>query len=199
MAATDILSIDEARTAVGIELDNLSHDDLLYGYVSAISLQLDQRCGPVVIRTVTGELHDGGGSVVFLKHNPVSTVTTVTEYSHTTAQALAAESNTVKTASDYKIDLETGALRRRSSNRDAYFPAGRDNVVVTYAAGRYASTTVVADKWKLAAGICLANIWRREQGAGTKTFGGEGPPGVTFMMPNAAKDLLFGEFIAPLI
>ena len=76
---------------------------------------------------------------------------------------------------------------RRSGKTDYSFPTGRANIVVTYVAGRYSSTLTVDDRFKRAAFITLAHLWRREQGMGTVTFGPDGAPitGATYALPNA--------------
>ena len=68
----------------------------------------------------------------------------------------------------------------------------------TYTAGRFTSTSTVDERFKTAARLCLTNLWRREQGGGTDTFGalpGTVIPG--FWMPNAVLDLLANDIHAP--
>jgi hypothetical protein len=201
MATLDILSGDEAKVACGIGLDDTTADAVLGAYVSACSLALDKLCGPIVNRTFTSETYDGGGFTIFLKKYPLSSVTTVTEYLNTTATVLTAETNASKTTTNYVADLTSGMLTRRASNRDRRFPDGRDNVVVTYVAGRAASTAVVDQRFKVACGLMLSNIWRRERGAGTVTFGPTEFPssGATFFVPNAVRELLIDDIHGPVL
>ena len=76
MAATDLLSLDDAKSAVGLALATL-HADRLEAYVSAVSNAIDELVGPVVQRTITGERHEGGTSEIRLRRSPVSSITTV--------------------------------------------------------------------------------------------------------------------------
>lgn len=194
-ATTDWVTLDEGKAAVNIT--GTTFDTELAMYISAASQRLDLLAGAAVIRTVTDEAHDANGqAVIQLTYRPIVTITTVTQYTGTAAQVLAAETNTAKTAFDYLAVPERGQLRRRASGYDAPFPVGRGNLVVTYTAGRYANTGAVAERFKLAASIYLSHLWRRTQGAGTVTFGGleieeTGIP--TFGVPNAVVDLLANE------
>lgn len=199
MAATDWLSLDEGKAALNIPVATTTFDAELAMYISAVSLRLDQLAGAAVTRTVTGEVHDilTPTGIVKLNYRPVTVLTTVTEYSHTTAQVLTAETNAAKTAYNYVADLEAGWLMRRASGSDAYFPVGRGNLVVTYTAGRAANTAAVDARYKLAASIFLSHLWRREQGSGTATFGGFEPERAvpTFGIPNVVRDLLANDIV----
>lgn len=192
MATLDLLSSTEAKAALNVTVS--THDTEIAAYVTAVSLQLDNLCGPVVTRTITSESHDGGWPQVFLRKRPVSSVTAVSEYSGATETALTAESP--GTSGTYLVD--GSIVRRRSGFGLACFADGRKNVLVTYTAGRYASTGAVEEHFKGAARLALTNLWRREQGVGTETFGAVATqlvPG--FALPNAVLDLLADEVQAP--
>lgn len=188
----DLITLAEAKAAVNMASVS-TWDSELATYVTAVSRRFDDLCGPIVQRTITAELHNGGTEALRLRYWPVVSVTSVTEYAYTTGTALAAETNTTKTAADYLLDAESGLLYRRSSGSSTVFATGGRNVAVTYVAGRYSNTATVGRQFKQAAIITLANIWRKEQGGGTETFGtptiSEGTlPG--FAIPNAALDLI---------
>lgn len=196
----DIISTSDAKQELNITA--ATYDGQLETLVTAISRRLDSVCGPVVNRTVTDELHNGGRSTIWLKHRPVSSVTTVTEYTGTTSQLLTAETNAAKTATNYLLDdSRTGRLYRRTSGCDACFPSGRRNVTVTYVAGRAVNTAAVDQRFKEAARICLKHLWRAENTIGTATFGPASPlesyiPGVpTFAIPRAALEVVADELI----
>lgn len=200
MATLDWISLAEAKAALNISAT--THDTEVALYVTAVSRRLDQLVGGAVIRTLTGETHDGGKRWVDLAYRPVQSVTTVVEYAGTVAQTLTAETTTTQTANSYVVGNVFGELRRRASGYDAAFPGGRRNVVVTYVAGRYADTVSVAEHFKLAATIFLSHLWRREQGAGTVTFGGVDDAGLgipTFGIPNVVKDLLSDDLAPPVV
>ena len=207
MAATDVLSISEAATAVGGRGGRW--DDVLPALVTATSRRLDELVGPVVQRTVANELLDGGGYVVQTRLYPITSITSITEYRDTTGTALSAESNASKPTNAYLVDLYgpdvaflDGTIRRRTAGADAVFPDGRQNVDVTYVAGRYADTSSVAERFKEAARLILRNLIRGQQGLAS-TFGGAAAGGgeVTdaqrivpgFAVPNAVRELLRDE------
>jgi hypothetical protein len=118
----------------------------------------------------------------------VASVTTLTEHQGTTPLTLTVEAVTTSPSNGFLLDTSLGKVVRRAGKRDWWFPSGRGNVVVTYVAGRYASTLEVDQRFKRAALITLRNLWSREQGMGTVTFGPDGAPivGATFAIPNAA-------------
>ena len=158
-------AINDTTTAVagGSERD----DEFIGIWVPAISRRIDELCGPVVIRTVTDERHDGGSGVVWLRRSPASSITTVTEYLDGTATVLSAEEDTTMPSDGYLLETlgVTSFLYRRIAGRDASFPTGRNNVKVTYEAGRYADTASVDAKFKMTAAAILRRLWSREAGA----------------------------------
>jgi hypothetical protein len=171
MAATDLLTPSEARSAVNLPGGDTSHDVDLQLYITGISGRVDAICGPVVERTVSSEKHNGGRSKILLDVQHVASVTSVSEWSNTTETALTEESNTTKPTSGFLLHTVTPYdwIIRRSGNSDASFPSGRNNVVVTYEAGRYADTAAVDETFKLAASSILRRIWKREQSSWSQT------------------------------
>jgi hypothetical protein len=180
----DVVTLAEAEANMG----DVPDDALLAVYITSVSRLLDKVCGPIVSRTVTAEPHDGWCEELFLHEYPVRSVTSVAEYAGVTATTLVEELVTTSPANGFTVDYSHGKVRRRAGKRDWYFPEGRKNVLVTYVAGRYADTASVDERFKMAAYITLRNLWQREQGMGTVTFGPDGQPlmGATFALPNAA-------------
>ena len=197
----DLLTLDEAKRAINLPLADTTHDTELAGYITAVSRRIDAMCGPVVIRDVDDEVHDGGLGMVFPRFTPVATITSVVEHASTTATTLTAETNATKTANDYTVALDGYVVYRRASGSDSTFPEGRSNVVISYTAGRYADTASVDPLFKQAASVFLAHLWRFEQGQGSATFGAfeEGLGIPTFGTPNAVRDLLAGELVGPVV
>lgn len=192
--ALDLVTLDEAESYMSVASDT---QILLPSFITAVSRLIDERVGPVVQRTIAGETHDGqcvgrGAGAIYLKHTPLSSVTSVTEYQGNTAVTLTEETPSTSPGSGFLVDLTTGQVTRRSGKIDWHFWPGRDNVTVTYVAGRYADTGQVDDRFKMAALISIRQLWTREQGMGTITFGPDGAPimGATFALPNAALAML---------
>lgn len=197
----DLLSLEEAKTAVGIDLDDDSDDTKLVTYNTAVARLLDSRIGPTVQRTVTAEEHHDvcGHMTLVLRHRPVSAVASMTEYQDTTGTALTVMSLTSHPDDGYRLapydpqaGLYSGVVTRTSGDRPTVF---QGPVAVTYTAGRVASTTSVDARFKHAAAICLENLWRdRQQTAGQ--FGEYDVPIAsfpTFALPRAAAELLAEE------
>ncbi len=197
MATNDLITVAEARAVVGIGAGDSKAAGLLPSFVTAVSDLLDDRVGPVVYATITEELHDGGGQF-FLVKSPVQAVTQVVEYDSTTAATLTAETNSTKPDDGYLADLDVGTVWRRSGGADALFPAGRQNVLVTYVAGRYTTTATVGAQFKLAAELTLKNAWRTQEDSsgadGEFEFPQTNYP--RFAIPNSVKDLLAAEWRA---
>jgi hypothetical protein len=202
----DLLSTTESRVAIGLTSTDTSQDARLPSYVTAVSRRLDQLCGPIVQRTVTGETLDGGQRFVDLTYWPLQSLVSVTEYYGTAARTLTQETpGTVPTDSYVLYPWRAwykGRLYRRSGGCDAYFPTGRGNVVVSYVAGRYANTAAVDVLFKQAASLTLSNIFRKEQRPVSPAFNSpdllgdneaSSLPG--FLLPYVVEQLLVDEIL----
>jgi hypothetical protein len=188
----DVLTLDEAKAAVANNAGT-NNDTLLESYITGVSRFLDTICGPIVKREITAEALTASGGSVFLPTWPVDSVTTITEYTGTTSLVLTADALGSAPADAYTADLAAGILYRRKGGYDSQWASGRANIVVTYIAGRFADTATVDERFKRAAGITLANLWRREQGMGVQLADGFIAMGATYALPDAAKALLVGE------
>lgn len=191
----DLLTPDEAKRALNIPLADTTFDTELASYVTAVSQRLDDMCGYIVKRSVSDEIHMGGGPIIWPNEQPAVTIGSVLEYASGTPTTLTAESLTV--AGDYLLEnagTHNALLRRRSSWGDRTFSSGQ--VVLNYVAGRFDSTAAVSPLFKQAAAKALSWLWRGDQGAGTATFGaadGSSLFGLGFALPNSVKELLAYE------
>lgn len=198
----DILTLAEAKTALNLAGTTV-HDAELPAWITAASRRLDRAVGPVIRRTVTAELHDGGGHEVRTALWPVASFTTVKEYANTTATTLTAETNTTKPADAYLAEpygsdptLFSGALRRRGTGSDRRFATGARNVEVTYVAGRYADTASVDEIFKTGARLVLQNFWNSQRPNIAQVGEFEIPTGnwPRFSIPNAVRELLYAHW-----
>lgn len=195
-AATDLLSLADAQAAVRLSASNTIHAARLEGYVTAVSLAIDELVGPVVRRTVTGEQHPGGCGHVRLRRTPISSVTTVKVWDAGISTTLTGE--TLSVAGGYLAEqdggdptLLSGTLRRRSSWTSILWEYG--TVEVTYVAGRYATTSAVrGSRFHTAAVLTLKSMWQGE--TDTVAVVGEYEQPISafprVVIPQAAKDLL---------
>lgn len=205
MATLDVISLDEAKQAIN-GTGTTADDTELSLWISAVSQRLDELVGPVVVRTITGEAHDGGLYAVHLAHAPITSITSVTEYDNGTERVLTAETTTTRPTAGYVADryepnpaLLSRLLRRRSNGADTKFAPGRGNVVASYTAGRFADTASVEKRYKLAANLMLINLWRSQQ-ASTGAVGEYDVPASnfpTFAVPRAVREMFSRELQEP--
>lgn len=208
--AVDILTLAEGKQTLRVNDSDTTNGNLLVAAITAVSQTLDDVCGPIITRTVTGERHDGGGCTIRVRHWPVLSVTSVTEYVGTTGTALTEETIGTQPASGYLLDPYSGlagsttayapTITRRSGGWDYPFAVGSKNVAVTYAAGRFTTNNVatnggVTEQFKHAARITLENWWQQfREGVGSV---GEFDVPITsfprFAIPSAARQALGGE------
>lgn len=167
MALLDILTSAEATRAALHGDAAGAHGEDIARMNTAVSVLIDELCGPVVHRTVT-EYHDGGQSVIWPRQTPLSTVTTVKEWDGTTLTTLTADTwGTAGNADGYLIEqsgsyAHDARIYRRSSGSNAYFGTGHRSVELVYVAGRAATTADVSARFKEAAAAILRRMWKRE-------------------------------------
>jgi len=200
----DVIDIETARSSLGVQA---RYDSLLAVYITAVSRKLDDLCGPIVRRTITDELHDGGAPIVQLRHGPVYSFTSVVEAQGTTSVTLTMQTFATAPAEGYIARAHrtasapySGLLERVSGGLPSRFYAGTQTVKATYSGGRFADTASVDDRFTQAALMCLRNLWRNEQGQVVPTPGElEVPTGsfARFTVPNAVKELLWDEMRLP--
>lgn len=188
MATLDVITLAEAKVALSMGATT-NYDTALTALITAISDRLDEAVGPIVQRTITAETYDGTDwyrmrrvPMIQLRSWPVVSVTTVVEDS------------TTLTTDQYHIDSEKGQLYRTVGDGVDYIWAhGRDNVSVTYSAGRYAATASVTERYKQGAYLMLAHLWRSRQWStsGITSGGDFNVPAVAFpafSIPNAVVE-----------
>lgn len=206
MAQTlDVLTLAEGKAAAKLSGTVVYDATLLPAWITGISLRLDKLVGPIVQRTVTAEKHSGGRKRIFLHHHPITSISSVVEYSGTVGLTLAEETNATKPdgyiVEDYSANPTylSNIVRRRIGGWDAVFAAGRRNVETSYVAGRFATTAAVDERFKRAASLTLINLWRSHQES-TGQVGEFDVPFAnfpTFAIPKAVRELFPGEIQDP--
>lgn len=198
----DVLGFEEASAALAIGGSDTHKTADLARVITAASRRLDEAIGPVVQRTITSEIHDGGSSSIELNHGPVASISTVVEYQGSTAVTITAESAGFRPSDGYYAErykpnpaLMSGVLVRRVSGNTGEWSCGAGNVLVTYTAGRSVSTGAVDDRYKEAAILIVRNLWRPYQNGIGQLDEYDVPVSTfpTFGLPNAVKDLLREE------
>lgn len=196
----DLLSLAEAKLAIGTSIAATDLDTSVAAYITSVSRTLDANCGPLVQRTITGEVHTGGNRLVRLNYWPVASITTVTEYQGITAVTCTAETPGTFPTNGYLYDTASGYVMRRTSGDDATWAAGRSNVVITYVAGRYTSTSTVDVRVKQAASMLLRHLWAIQYGSGNSMFGEmDMPTPIGFAIPNRVREMLADLWLVPAV
>lgn len=203
----DVLTLNEAKQTLRVNDSDTTNGALLAAAITAVSQALDEVCGPIMTRTVTAERHDGGETTVVLRHWPLTSVTSVTEYSGSSSTVLTEETLGTAPANGFYVEpyaglsgSAAGMIRRRSGGGDYPFAEGRGNVAVTYTAGRFttnnsATNGGVTEQFKHAARITLDNWWQQfREGIGqVGEFEVPMSSFPRFGVPAAARELLGGE------
>jgi len=159
VGATDLITLEEARSALSFAASSTSHDtDLAGTYIPAVTAVIEDVTGPVVSRAFSQDF-DGGSSVLVLPHFYV-TVTQVDE-----------DGVTLVDGTDYVVNGDAGMVYRGTSYSGGHWATGRGNITVAYTAGFAASTEAVPGTVKLAARLILATTWQRDQQGGRPAFG----------------------------
>lgn len=170
----DLLTVEEAKRAINKRAVADDQDDVLARHVTAVSRLIDDRCGPVVQRTVTAEVHDGGVGMIRVVRWPVVEYTLVRELVGSTVTPLnqltfgSTLDGFVAPAWERDPTLFSGALYRRDGGLPKLWSWGPGAVELTYEAGRYEDTESVDARFKDAAGAVLRRLWQREAGAWSK-------------------------------
>jgi len=169
-----LLSLDDARSALGTVGAANVKDEELRSYLTAITPIIENVTGPVLQATRTWTVD--GGSAQILLPSPASSVQSVTD----TGVLLTP-------TSDYTVNLRSGIISRGTLLYPFSFLPGIQNVTVVYTAGG----SVVPSNVALAAQIILRQLWlvtgkQRQRPA----MGQENASPIGFAIPNAAKELL---------
>lgn len=132
---TDIVTLDDVKTFLGIDLSDTTNDTNLNTWISAATNWATYVSDAIIPTTYT-EVHSGGGPKIVLFNTPIISVSSVIEYMGTVAYTLAdAEAGTNETYS-YSIDnAAAGIISRRWNGFVGNFLPGVNNIVITYKAG----------------------------------------------------------------
>jgi len=165
----DVCTLEDVKAALGLQ--DGSSDAELAGYITAVSRMLDEKCGPIVHRTITSEENPTvGDGLVGLQFYPVVSVSSLVEYNGATSTMLTQQTPGTAPANGFKLNKRTGNVRRYSGGYRFQFPCD-GSLVATYVAGRYATTATVDERFARAAILTIVEQWRANKGMGTVTFG----------------------------
>lgn len=175
-AATDLVTVAEVKKSLRIADATTTWDDDLADYVTAATPVIEDVTGPMVTgsRSLT---FDGGVAAVLLPAT-VQSVTSVTENGDE--------------ITDWTPNLASGIVYGGQRLAPRWFFPGRQNIVVTYTAGAYATTAAVPKNVKLAARELVRHWWQQGQ-QGQRPSMGDQPTAETpsgFAVPHRVLQLL---------
>lgn len=203
----DWVTLDEGKRALDVKSTITTSDDVISMAISALSQRLDNGVGPAVVRTVSDEVYNGGWRSIELRRGPVASISSVIEYQNGAAVTLTSVTPGVGVLNSFyaepylaqpELGLLSGMLYRRDNFGGSPFWCGAGNVVVTYTAGRYTSTSSVEPRFKEAAKVSLKN-WYRMYQQGIRSVGEMDVPAENFprfAIPNAARMMLHDVWTA---
>lgn len=187
MATNDVLSLAETKKALHSVIAGNDRDDQLEVTITAVSQLLDENCGPIVQRIETNTVYTTNPVTVDLP-GPIHAIGSVTSYVGDTATVLS-ESAT----NGYRL---TPRLKGTGSYTGTITRIGGsfgDRVVVNATMGRYATTTAVHPKFKLAALDTIRNLWRADEISVGNVDGFDVPYPTfpaSYAIPNSVRDML---------
>lgn len=192
-APSALVTLAEAKIALGIALDDTSQDVLLSSLIDSTSDFMEAYCSTAfVIRAFTEHLA-GAVKRLFLRRYPLVSVTSITD----------PDGNTVP-STDYILRRERGILEHWGRFPVAQTTQGQPcEWEVVYQAGRYAAVQNVAQQVKLAC-TRLLNLFVTSDGTASSVS--VGSLSVSYLTPNADTgwvppqvDALLAEFRSGLV
>lgn len=167
-----LVSLADVKKHLGKSATDTSEDTELRDLIEAATPVIEKLTGPIVPRTVI-EWHDGGRggrTRINARQRPVISVTSVKEYLGNVEYLLTeAASPAAASQFSFSLDAETGTITRRIAGGVGYpFPAGEQNIVVTYVAG-FAVTPANVHTGALEV---IRHVWQSTQQGGRPKFKG---------------------------
>lgn len=191
--------VNLADVKAQLNISDTTSDAELGTFIDAASAMIQKHpdfgTGPIVPTTYT-ESHDGGDETLYVRHAPLLSVTSLTEYYGTTAYTLSLQPlGSSVDAYGFSIDdARAGRIVRRTINGSVYcFPPGVGNIIVTYIAGQ---SSVTADV-RQATLLLVSHLWETQQSGRTIGKGQNNNPGMAYTLPNRVIEALQGAKRGP--
>lgn len=164
----------DVKPFIGINTSDTSKDTLLQFYIDGATVWAEYVSDIVLPKTYTGEVHSGGRPKIFLFNRPILEVVEVVEYVGVVAYPLmqAELGSGVNDPYSFSIDNpDLGCITRRWNMIAGNFMGGRDNITVTYKAGR----AVVPGDIKLSVLMDIQGLFVGTQMGGRPAVGSASP------------------------
>lgn len=212
MTVSAIMTVNDVKPRLGIDLTDTTRDAELVQFIAEISDVVEYIVGPVRAQTFT-EWHKAGGDQILLMRRPVVAITSVVEYVGTVSYVLSQQTPGVDglNAFGYFVYPDEGIIERTAYGMPCWFGAlpwlnakspawmvatqtraGMGRVQVTYQAGR---TVVPAHVLGGALELCRINYQQTQQSGRNPSRSSEvyDEPGqviMGFFVPNRVRELL---------
>lgn len=170
--APEIVSLDDVKKHLQIDLDNTTHDAELADFIAALPPGIEQLAGPILPVTRT-ETHRAGRLIV-VRHPPIAEVVSMT-------------GSAALVVADYEVDAEAGLIGHPDGVTAFAVPT-----TVVYVSGRVPVPAAV----NLAARVIVDHWWRSQRGSSTTRRDRREDadviniPGLGFAIPRYAAQLL---------
>jgi len=199
--AGGIISLADARAALGIQAANTTKDEDLRAFLAAATPIMEDLCGPLLRKTRV-ETYDGGTSQINLLFAPLLSITSITEsYGASYVRAITAQDIFSGGSLDtfgYSVDLVTGIVTRRAAGVAINFATGKRNVQITYVSGR----AVIGGNILLATRLLVRHLWLLSGQQGNRPQMGAPDTSMTttpsgFAVPRAVVEMVGGADTRP--
>ena len=194
-----IISLAEARAALGTAVANTTKDEDLRSYIYAATPVMEDICGPI-LRTSRVETYDGGGPTLALLWSPVISISSILESYGNNMRTLTLQDPFAGTGQDgygYTVDLASGIVTRRSAGVSRPFALGRRNVQVSYVSGR----ATIGGNIILGTRRLVKFLWQQDQQGFRPSMGAPDTAMTTtpagFAVPRAVIELCAGDVRGP--
>lgn len=131
-----LVEIDDLKDYLGFPANDRTHDGELLRFLAGVTPVITNITGPILPTRYVNERYDGGAPFFSLRHRPIIDVENVTEYRGNIAYNLTqVPSHDLGTIYSYMFDPSGRIIRTTVGGGTTPFPAGTDQVSVTYSAG----------------------------------------------------------------
>jgi uncharacterized phiE125 gp8 family phage protein len=149
VAATTIVILAEMRAFLNVPTAQTGKDDLIIDLLDSYNTEIEEYLGVTLINSTYTESYDGDDTnVLFLKHYPIASVTTLT------IDSTAKTENT-----DFFVYKAEGYIKL---DDDTFSSTDLQNVDIVYVAGHGAARANVSKVLKNALKTWVSRIWKAE-------------------------------------
>lgn len=190
-----IVELDDIKEYLNLSTTDRSHDGELLRFLAGLTPVVEFITGPILPRTYTNEMYNGGVAIISLRHRPIVSVASVTEFLGPIAYPLTqVPSRDQGSIYSYVVNPSGSIQRTTAGGGTQAFPGGPDAVSVTYTAG-YQVTPANIRLGMLE--LLRVNYQQTQQGGGGRIGGGflsdesePSTPMLGFLVPNRVREML---------